>query len=85
VGTISSPQTVTLTNSGNAPLDVTGISISAGFTQTNTCTASVAPRHNCKIAVRFAPSVEGHVTSLLTVNDNATNTPQTVSLSGTGR
>ncbi len=83
-GTTSSAKNVTLTNTGSAALSVSSIAISAGFSQTNTCTAALAPESSCTISVRFSPSVKGSYAGLLKVNDNATNTPQTVSLSGTG-
>jgi hypothetical protein len=34
--------------------------------------------------VKFAPTVIGSLTGTLTINDNAANTPQTVTLSGKG-
>jgi len=84
VGTRSSAKTVTLSNSGTASLSVSSISTSAGFTQTNTCTSPLLPGKSCSIAVRFAPSVKGVINGSLKINDNAVNTPQVVSLSGTG-
>jgi alpha-N-arabinofuranosidase len=83
-GTTSSAKKVTLSNTGTASLNVSSISISAGFSQTNTCSAPLAPNSSCTISVRFSPSAKGSFTGWLKVNDNATNTPQMVSLSGTG-
>ncbi len=85
VGSTSGSKTVTLTNTGTASLTVSGISASAGFKQTNTCTAPVPPNSSCKIFVSFAPTVKGNVTGTLSVHDNASNSPQLVTLSGTGR
>ena len=42
VGTTSAAQTVTLSNTGNAALAITGIATSANFSQTNNCGSSVA-------------------------------------------
>jgi hypothetical protein len=84
VGTISAAKTVTLSNKGNAALNVSGISASAGFIQTNACSAPVLPGKSCNIQVKFAPSIKGVITGSLKINDNATNTPQVVTLSGTG-
>jgi hypothetical protein len=39
---------------------------------------------SCKIAVQFAPNTVGNQSATLTINDNATNSPQTVKLEGTG-
>jgi archaellum component FlaF (FlaF/FlaG flagellin family) len=84
VGTISAAKTVTLSNKGNAALSVSSISTSASFIQTNTCTALLLPGSSCTIQVKFKPSAKGSITGGLTINDNATNTPQLVTLSGTG-
>jgi len=89
VGTMSSAQAVTLTNSGTAPLSITSISIagtnSADFAETSTCGSSVAVGANCSISVTFTPSAAGSRTGSVSISDNAANTPQTVSLTGTGQ
>jgi hypothetical protein len=82
--TISTAQTVSLTNAGSELLTISGIKISGGFSQTNTCGASVAAGASCSIAVMFMPLSAGALTGTLTVTDSANPTIQTVSLSGTG-
>ncbi len=84
VGTTSAPQNVTLTNSGSAPLNVSGISVQGDFAQSNTCNTTVQAGSNCEISVTFTPTVSGTRSGMLTIADNAANSPQTVSLSGTG-
>lgn len=85
VGSTSAAQTITLTNSGNSPLTITGIAVSGPFAQKNTCTANaIAPTATCAISVTFSPTAGGALTGTLTLSDNASNSPQTVSLSGTG-
>ena len=84
VGTASAAQTVTLTNSGAATLTITSIVASGDFAQTNTCGTSVAAGGNCTISVTFTPTATGTRTGTVTITDNASNTPQTISLSGTG-
>jgi chitodextrinase len=88
VGTTSSPQPVTLTNTGTAPLAISSITISSSagvyFTQTNDCGTSVAPNANCTINVTFSPGASGPQNATLSIADNAPGSPQTVSLSGTG-
>ena len=88
VGSSAVPQSVTLTNSGNAALNVTGLTVSGAnagsFTQTNNCGASLAAGSSCTIVVIFAPSTSGLLAATLTVSDNASGSPQTVGLSGTG-
>ncbi len=84
VGTKSSSKTVTLSNSGTGALSVSSISITAGFIQSNNCTSALLHGSSCKISVQFAPTVIGAFTGFLQINDNASNTPQVVSLSGKG-
>ena len=88
VGTSSTPLSVTLTNTGNAALTITSISFSGSnssdFTQSNNCGASVAAGAGCTISVTFAPAANGSRAASLAIADNASGSPQTVSLSGTG-
>lgn len=84
VGTTSSPQTVTLTNTGNSSLTITSIAATGDYAQTNTCGSTVNAGANCSISVTFTPTTTGTRTGAVTIADNATGSPQTVSLSGTG-
>jgi hypothetical protein len=84
VGTKSTAKTVTLSNSGAGALSVSSISITAGYIQSNNCTSPLLHGSSCRIAVQFAPTVVGAITGTLRINDNASNTPQVVSLSGRG-
>jgi subtilase family serine protease len=87
-GTTSAAQNVTLANIGNASLSISSIAIggtnSGDFAQTNTCGGSVAPGANCPISVTFTPAANGTRTASLGVTDNASGSPQAVSLTGTG-
>lgn len=86
--TASAAQTITLTNSGNATLNITALSIAGAnagdFMQTNTCGSSVAAGANCAINVTFTPTAGGSRSGTLAITDNASGSPQTVALSGTG-
>jgi hypothetical protein len=82
-GTTSSAQTVTLTNTGNAALTITSIQASGDFAQTNNCT-TVAASASCAVQVTFTPTSAGNRTGTLVFTDSATDSPQTVSLSGEG-
>ena len=42
------------------------------------------PNGACAVSVTFAPSASGSRTATLSISDNAANSPQTVSLTGTG-
>lgn len=88
VNTASASQSVTLTNSGTAPLTITGVSLggtNAGdFSETTSCTGSVAPGDSCVTTVTFTPADTGYRTATLTFADSAADSPQSVALSGTG-
>ncbi len=85
VGNVSAAKSVTLTNRKITALAFSSISPSGDFSiATNTCGASIAAGATCTIGVTFSPAVTGSRAGTLTFNDNASNSPQTVSLSGTG-
>jgi len=88
VGTKSAAQNITLSNSGTAALTINSIAIGGtnlgDFTQTNTCGSSVASGGSCTISVTFTPTAAGARSALVSVLDNASGSPQTVPLSGTG-
>ena len=88
LGTTSGVQPVTLSNTGNADLNITSFAVTgtnAGdFTQTNTCGSSLPAGGNCNISVTFTPAAPGNRTASVTITDNAAGSPQTVSLTGTG-
>jgi hypothetical protein len=77
-------QDVTLTNSGNAVLNISSITITQEFREQDNCIPSVAPGASCDIGVIFAPSTTGNFTGTLSVKDNSANGLETVSLSGVG-
>jgi hypothetical protein len=88
VGTVSAAQPVTLTNTGSSPLSiksimVTGTSANA-FIDISGCGTSLAVGKSCTIYVGFAPQKSGSATAALSVADNAPESPQKVTLTGTG-
>jgi hypothetical protein len=84
VGTTSTALKVTLTNKQKVAL--TGISISAfgDFTETDTCSGSLATNAKCVISVVFSPSATGERTGAVIVSDSGSGEPQTIELTGTG-
>jgi hypothetical protein len=84
VGSKSASQSVTLTNASSAALQISQISASGDYSQSNNCGASLAAGAACQIAVTFAPTASGARTGTLTITDNAAGSPQSVPLSGTG-
>ncbi len=85
LGTSSAPQIVTLTNNQTAKLKITSIAISPNdFSATNTCPSSLAAGAGCTASVTFSPKQLSTRTGTLTFTDNASGSPQLVSLTGTG-
>jgi hypothetical protein len=89
VGTTSAAKTVTLTNNLSTALTFNGITFTGAdpgdFTETNTCGSSVPTKSHCIISVKFSPKATGMRTATMNINDGANNSPQTVSLTGTGK
>jgi len=87
VGGTSATQTISLNNVGSAAL--TGVTIatdSNNFTiSNNTCGMSVAAGATCTFAVAFTPQAQslGLIQGLVNITDNAGDSPQPVTLSGT--
>jgi hypothetical protein len=76
---------VVLTNGGNASLSITNVAASSGFAATSGCGSAVQVGSNCSINVTFSPTAGGTNSGMLTITDNAANSPQTVSLTGVGQ
>ena len=84
VGTTSAPLSVKLTNRGAGALLISGIAITGDFHQTNNCPVSLSSNSSCTVTVTFTPTKTGVRSGIITVTDNATNSPQKISLTGTG-
>jgi hypothetical protein len=80
----SAVETAKLTNTGSAVLAIGGITVTSEYTQTNNCPASLGVGLSCEFQIAFAPTASGAQPGSLTIADNAPNSPQTVTLSGTG-
>jgi HYDIN/CFA65/VesB-like, Ig-like domain len=82
-------RSVTISNTGDGPLQLTSVTLSAGFVRgaptAQECGQTLGPGEHCQITIRFAPEHVGPQTGTLTV---ATNDPQrpalVVELKGTG-
>jgi hypothetical protein len=87
-GTSSTAMPVTLTNTGATALTIDSIAIAGkdplDFTQTNNCPASLKMKSSCTIDVTFKPTATGSRTGSVVITDNAQNSSQSISLSGTG-
>jgi len=61
----------------------TGIS-SQDYSATTTCGSTLAAGGSCTVSVTFSPTTTGSFPGTLQISDNASGSPQTVPLSGTG-
>ncbi len=88
VSTTSASQSVTLTNTGSAKLAISSIAVTgtdaSSFVFANNCGSSLAVGASCTIHGHFTPTTTGALTAAVTITDNASGSPQSISLSGTG-
>jgi hypothetical protein len=84
VGQASFSQPVRLFNGGNTTMTHIVISVSGPYSQTSNCKATIAAGADCILQITFTPTATGVQTGTLTIKDNAADSPQTVTLVGTG-
>jgi subtilase family serine protease len=88
-GTTSDALPITLTNSGTATLNLISITLTGtnptDFEALDTCGATLAPSASCTVYVGFKPAAAAAYTAKLTVTDNGAASPQSVTLTGTGK
>ncbi|MGA2887791.1 MAG: Ig-like domain-containing protein [Terracidiphilus sp.] len=90
IDTTSSIHTVTLTNNQSTALVINSLALSGSgefaLDPSTTCPSAgtLAPKASCTIGMTFAPTVLGAASGAVTITDNASNSPQTVTLSGNG-
>ena len=89
VGSTSSTQNTTVTNSSGSSVTISSITITgtnAGdfLIASKSCGSSLANAASCGVSIQFKPTATGTRSATLTISDSATNSPQTVALSGTG-
>ncbi len=90
-GKTGSPVKFTLTNNNQATALNIGTVAFGGTDQgdfkvsSTTCTSSLAAKSKCSISVTFTPGAPGVRSGVLTVTDDANNSPQQAQLQGTGK
>jgi Abnormal spindle-like microcephaly-assoc'd, ASPM-SPD-2-Hydin len=86
VNTPSGAQPITLKNSGNGGLTISGITVTGAnpgdFKQTNSCGQGLAAGGSCTLNVTFSPTGAGSKSGAISVADNATGSPHSVTLTG---
>lgn len=85
--TVSSAAPIRVSNTGPGILTIGGITLSgsdaAAFSQTSDCT-SLSPGDYCSIWISFKPTTSGAKSATIAISSNATESPVSLSLSGTG-
>jgi phospholipase C len=84
-GKKSVAQTVTLTNTGTTSLTGVSIATKGAWSQTNTCSATIAASGSCKITLTFSPTASGIVHGGLIVFSSDPGSPLVVQLNATGQ
>jgi hypothetical protein len=82
----SSTQSVTLTNAGNSSVTVSNVTVSgAGFNASGVSSGLILnPGQAATLTATFAPAASGSAAGSVSVASNATNSPDSIALSGTG-
>jgi hypothetical protein len=85
-GTSSATQSVTITNTGNSDVAISQITTGgAGYSATGgSAPLTLTPTQSLVLTVRFSPATAGAVSGSISIVSNATGSPASVSLSGTG-
>jgi hypothetical protein len=89
VGSVSATQTVTVTNTGSATLNISGINASGTdapsfYVPSRTCGTTLAANASCTLSVGFRPKASGTLSGTISIADNAGNSPQAIAVQGTG-
>jgi hypothetical protein len=85
----SAAMTATLTNNGASAIAISNVALSGASAgdfsiSSKTCGASLSASTSCTASVVFKPTAAGSRSATLAFTDGASNSPQSVSLSGTG-
>jgi hypothetical protein len=85
-GTSSATQNVTITNTGNSNVTMSQINLSgAGYSMTGGgAPVTLTPSQTLTLTVQFSPTTVGAASGSISIVSNASGSPATVLLSGTG-
>jgi hypothetical protein len=85
-GTSSAAQSVTITNTGNSNVTISQINLSGvGYSMTGgNAPVTLSPSQTITVVVQFSPTTDGAASGSITLVSNASGSPATISLSGTG-
>jgi hypothetical protein len=87
-GATSTAQIVTVTSSGPATLHISSVTMGGAnpgdFAMVSGCSGAYAPNATCTIGVTFSPIADGQRTASVVITDDASGSPQSVQVTGTG-
>jgi hypothetical protein len=76
---------VTVTNTGNSDVAISSVTLTgAQFTLTGGSAVTLSPSQSITLTVQFGPTVAGAASGTLTMVSNATGSPATIAISGSG-
>jgi hypothetical protein len=75
-------QTIKLTNTGTAPLLISGTVATGSFTPTSSCPTSLNPNSSCSILLEYKPTTSASENSLLVITSNDPASPAQIALNG---
>lgn len=84
VGTASTAKNTSLANTGNAPLSISMVETTGDFAVTHDCGSSLAASASCNLGITFTPTATAGRVGAARVTSNASGSPHSVILSGTG-
>ncbi len=86
-GATSNPIMIAVTNSGNATLNISSVTLggnNAGdFSMTSGCSGPYAANGGCAITMTFTPLAAGQRSAIISISDDAQSSPQAIQVSGT--
>jgi hypothetical protein len=82
----SSSLNVTVTNNGNSNVTISNVSVKgAGFSASGLTSGEIlTPTQSATLTAQFAPTAAGLISGSVSIASNATNSPSTITVSGTG-
>jgi hypothetical protein len=87
-GGSSSPQTITVTNSGASTVTISGVALTGtglgSYSIADSCTGTLASLASCNVDVTFTPLSAGILTAAVQFTDTGVGSPQNVPVTGTG-
>ena len=84
LGVTSSQRQLIVYSVGSDPLTLNSVAASGDFAVMNNCGTTILSNEDCTLWLTFTPTAAGARTGTLTIKDNATGSPQTVTLTGQG-